>query len=197
MVTQSVFTSGEWFIWALFFIGLAVYGRVDVESLANSRNGLQMESMIGKVYAMFALQVGVAIAIVMYPFVMMFLGIHWFFITANTFMTLSIGVVTLLLIRVIAEKISTVKTKVSEKKGINKRINFSEEKWYLRYKLMVWGWVVLAIVGFVATKLTIGKLSLGLMGDVPIWLGVVGYLGVYYAITNYAVKKIETVAEPE
>lgn len=197
MVTQSVFTSGEWFIWAMLLIGLAVYGRVDVESLANSRNGVQMESMIGKVYAMFAINVGIALALVLYPVVMIILKVHWFFITANTFYTLTIGLVALLLVRSIAERVHKIKIRLDEEKGKNKRINFPEENWYLGYKAMVWGWVTLAIALIITTQITIGKLTMPLYSDVLIWFGVVGYMAGYYAITMYAVKKIESTLKPE
>lgn len=188
MIVQSIFGSGQGIVWLLMVVGFFIYGRVDVASVASGRNGVQMETMLGKVYALFAIQLAVGVTLVVFPIVMIVLKVHWFFIIANTLMTLSICLATLLMIRDIATMVGDLTVEREKEKG-KKRI-FVQESWYTGYRVVSWVWVLTGVGMFVWGQIAIGKAELSLVSDVGIWVSVIGYLLVYMVINRQTVRKV-------
>lgn len=186
MVTQIAFENGHVIVWAVLLVSYFVYGRMDVGLVASGRNGFQLEAMMGNVYAMFANQIMMAVTLVVFPIVMALTGVHWLWIITGTVLSLSIGIVTLLMIR----KIATSTAEVMSERQKDERYNHENCKTYRSFKLFSWMWLVCGLLFIALVYFSIGRQDMSLVADVLIWLGFVAYLYCYLSASLTSVSKM-------
>lgn len=189
MVTQVLYESGHVILWISLLIGYFMYVKTEITHITSGRNGVQMETLLGRTYAIFIINIVVAITLVIYPLVMYFTGVHWLWNIVGTLVTLFTSLIILLLVR----ETATSTVEVLSKRVDGRLQDHSEMKGYKLYKVFTWVWVAVGVTTLSCLHTLFNNITTTLMTDIAMWASYLAYLLVFYIYSTQIVEKVANI----
>lgn len=187
---NTVINSGEYFVWVLLIVSVFVYILAEVTNVRASVNGVQMETMVGKVYVMFALQIAIGMTVVIFPFVKIFLGYAWFNTLSSTLATLLVLLVAMVIIRNVALQAKEVEGLRVE----GERLKKSRDPKYKYYLISMWSLLLSAACGSGLLVRHKGEIDM-LWKDVGVVNAVLLYLLIFRLVSKVMISRVGKIEE--